>query len=1014
LAVRTCAQCGQENPEGARFCYACAAPLGSEAPAGVRKTVTVLFCDLVGSTSLGDRADPELLRELMSRYHAELRAILERHGGSVEKFIGDAAMAVFGIPQAHEDDALRAMRAAAEMRDAVGRLGLEARIGVNTGEVVAAQGETLVTGDAVNVAARLEQAAKPGQVLLGEGTHALVRQALRDEPVEPLVLKGKAEPVPAFRLLELLPDVPAFTRPIGAPFVGREGELDTLERTLARAVAERTPQLATIIGPPGIGKSRLARELIGRSRARVLVGRCLSYGEGITYWPLAEVVAQVGDIRSSLGDDADAGLAASRIAAALGAGGTASSSEEIAWGFRKLFEALARDQPLIVVLDDIHWAEPTLLDLIEYVSTFARESPLLLLCIARPDLFEVRPAWAAPRPNAALVTLEPLAEEETKRLVEELREVPDQTKARIVEAAEGNPLFIEQLVAMQAESGNGELEIPPTILALLAARIDRLAPEERAVLERASIEGRLFHRGTVAELLPESARARAGGHLLTLVRKEFIRPDRSELPGDDGFRFGHILIRDAAYDSVPKRVRAELHGRFADWLETKLGAAAPGEILGHHLEQAHRYRVELGSDDEQTRELGRRAALRLAAAGRDAHARGDDRATCSLLERATELLPGGDPELAPLLALLGGSAYEARDTPTALQILRRAQKAAAATAQRGVELRARMDELAILVTASPGEQSAAFLAEAEAAIDELTRLDDAESLARAWRVLINIGFLRSSFALVEEASRHLLECARRTGIRREEVWAVRGLAAALTYGPAPVEQAIERVEQALADFPQERAGEDHLAMLYAFAGRHDDAEVAMERSRRVRKELGQDLDHAWLALDLGWMALLAKRPERAEPELRAAAKVMEAAGELGGLSQVAVILAEVLYRLGRDREAEEWAMRGERTAPAEDVQSQAQWRSIKAKLLARRGKADEAMRLSAQAVELIRRTDDLSFPGDCLADRGEVLRLLGRPREARAVLEEALAVYERKGIVPSIERTRALLAEIPA
>jgi len=295
--MQVCAQCGRGNPEGARFCNACAAPLAAEAPVEVRKTVTVLFCDLVGSTTLGDRTDPELLRELMARYHAELRTILERHGGTVEKFVGDAAMAVFGIPHVHEDDALRAVRAADEIRAAVERLGLEARIGVNTGEVVAGNGETLVTGDAVNVAARLEQAANPGEILLGDGTHALVRDAVRAGPVEALALKGKPEPVPAYRVLELLPDIPAFARTIEAAFVGRDDELESLERTLARAIDERSPQLATIVGPPGIGKSRLARELIQRTQARVLVGRCLSYGEGITYWPLSEIVSQLGDVQ---------------------------------------------------------------------------------------------------------------------------------------------------------------------------------------------------------------------------------------------------------------------------------------------------------------------------------------------------------------------------------------------------------------------------------------------------------------------------------------------------------------------------------------------------------------------------------------------------------------------------------------------------------------------------------------------------------------------------------------------
>jgi class 3 adenylate cyclase/tetratricopeptide (TPR) repeat protein len=1008
-----CAQCGQKNPEGARFCNACAAPLAA-APAGVRKTVTVLFCDLAGSTSLGDRADPELLRELMTRYHAELRTILERHGGTVEKFVGDAAMAVFGIPKAHEDDALRAVRAAAEIRDAVGRLGLEARTGVNTGEVVAGQGETFVTGDAVNLAARLEQAARPGEVLLGEGAHALVRHAVQDEPVEPLALKGKAEPVRAYRLLELLPDVPAFARPIDAPFVGREDELEILERTLARAIGERSPQLATIVGAPGIGKSRLARELIQRSQVRVLVGRCLSYGEGITYWPLAEVVSQVGDVRAALGDGGDSELAAARVAAAVGTREVAASSEEIAWGFRKLFEVLAREQPLTVVLDDIHWAEPTMLDLIEYVSTFAQDAPLLLLCIARPDLFERRPAWATPKPNATLVTLDPLAGEETETLVEELRELSGETKARIVEAAEGNPLFVEQLVAMQAESGNGELEIPPTIQALLAARIDRLEPEERAVIERASIEGRLFHRGSVAELLPEQARPRVGSHLMTLLRKELIRSDRATVPGDDGFRFGHILIRDAAYDSLPKRLRADLHERFADWLEARLGADAPGEILGYHLEQAYRYRLELGSEDEHAGKLALQAGRLLAEAGRRARERSDTAGTCSLLGRATDLLTDGDPELPSLLTLLGSATFDAAKLRPALEILRRAQRAAAAAGQRGAELRARMNELYILIFGDPEQQTGAALAEAEAAIAELQQLDDAAALASAWGVVAQVGNMRIDDALWKEGAGHALECARRAGLRREAAEATRTLVAALAYGATPVEEAIARAEEALADFPEERPGEVLLAMLYAFAGRAREAERAIELRRHTLLELGQRMQHARHSMHVGWISLLAERPERAEQELRAGAELLDAAGERAWLSTVAAVLAEVLFRLERDDEAEEWTQRSEQAASPEDALSQAMWRSTRAKVLARRGEAEQAVRLSAEAVEQARRGDNLHLFGDCLSDRAEVLRLLERGDEARPFLEEALAAYTRKGIVPSIERTRTLLAEIPA
>ena len=1003
-----CAQCGQDNLQGARFCSACGAALGSEAPAGIRKTVTVLFCDLVGSTSLGDRADPELLRELMGRYHAELREILERHGGTVEKFIGDAAMAVFGIPQAHEDDALRAVRAAGEIRAAVPRLGLEIRIGVNTGEVVAGDGETLVTGDAVNIAARLEQAANAGEALLGDGTHSLVRHAVRAEPVEPLAVRGKAEPVVAYRLLELLAEVPAFTAPIGAPFVGREEELGRLERTLNRAIDERSPQLATIVGPPGIGKSRLARELIHRADARVFVGRCLSYGEGITYWPLAEIVSQVGDATSIVDDD----LVRQRIEAAVGAG--EASAEEIAWGFRKLFEALGQERPLIVVLDDIHWAETTLLDLVEYVATFAQDARLLLLCLARPDLFEFRPAWAAPKPNATLLTLEPLAGDETETLVEELRHLTEETKARIVEAAEGNPLFVEQLVAMQAENGDGALEIPPTIQALLAARIDRLEPEERSVIERASIEGRLFHRGSVQELLPEQARAGVGGHLLTLVRKEFIRPDRSQLPGDDGFRFGHILIRDAAYDSLPKRLRAELHERFADWIDSRLGHEAPKEILGYHLERSYRYGVELATDDDHVREVALRAGRLLAEAGRAADARGDSAATCSLLERAIDLLPEADSDLPSLLALLGSATFEAGDLRRAVEILRRSQAAAAVTGQRGVELRARMSELGVLLIADPEQQADSALVEAQAAIAELEQLDDPESLVKAWLAVLYTGALRSDFALWQRSATECLEIGRRAGMRRVSVEAAEWLSAPLALGPMPLGEATRQAEQLLADFPAERPSEYHLAVLYAFAGRHAEAKEAIERSRQRLLELGQRTLHAQMSINATLIALLADEPARAEHDLRDAAEVLEAGGETGGLSTVTALLAEVLCRLGRDEEAEDWTRRSEWATKPDDVLSQALWRSARAKGLARRGEVAEALRLSAEAVDWARRTDGLPFLGDTLAARGEVLRLLGRADEARPVLEEALAVYERKGIVPSIERTRALLADAAA
>ena len=401
---------------------------GSEQAREVRKTVTIVFCDLVGSTALGERTDPEVLRELMSSYHATLRVILERHGGTVEKFVGDAAMAVFGIPTVHEDDAERAVRAAVEMREAVMELGLSVRMGISTGEVAAGTGETLVTGDAVNVAARFEQAAEPGEILIGAQTERLVSGLVRAEAIAPLQLKGKSDAVPAFRLIEVLPDVPAFTAPIDAPFVGRVEELAALRAACAQAVEERVPQLCTIVGPPGIGKSRIVREFLAgeRGRARVVIGRCLPYGEGITYWPLGEIVRQVGgdqprDAIAQIVGGTEGSLVADRLAGAISLGPAGGSPEEISWAARKLVEALAQDGPLIAVVDDIHWAEPALLDLLEYVATFATGVPLLMLCTARPDCSRRARAGQIPGETRRSSASSRWAKDEAESLIDALR-----------------------------------------------------------------------------------------------------------------------------------------------------------------------------------------------------------------------------------------------------------------------------------------------------------------------------------------------------------------------------------------------------------------------------------------------------------------------------------------------------------------------------------------------------------------------------------------------------------------
>ncbi len=713
----TCGSCGRDNPEGFRFCGFCGAAL-AERPRGteVRKTVTIVFCDVTGSTSLGERLDPESLRKVMTRYFDEMRRVIERHGGTVEKFIGDAVMAVFGVPVVHEDDALRAVRAAVEMREALAQLNKElerdrgvtiaSRIGLNTGEVVAdASGgnQTIATGDAVNVAARLEQAAAPGEILIGPETYRLTRDAVTVEPVEPLALKGKSEPMPAFRLEAVALGAEGIARRFDTPMVGRERELRVLRDAFEGAVRDGACSLGTVLGPAGVGKSRLIQEFLAGlgANATALHGRCLPYGDGITYWPFVEMLtgaAGIGDLDGP--DEArekltalvegtpDASVVVERVAQLLGLAGAAGAAEETHWAVRKLLEAMARRRPLVVVVDDLHWAEPSLLDLVEHIADWSRDAPMELVCTARPELLDARPGWGGGKMNAISFLLEPLDDEESDAMMANLlgrTTLPKDARARIRDAAEGNPLFIEQMVAMMVDDGllvaheegwavEGDLtglSPPATITALMESRLDRLSDEERAVIERASVEGKVFHRAAVANLCSDELRTSLNAHLMALVRRDLIRPDTSLFAGDDAFRFRTILIRDAAYQRMPKETRAELHERYANWMEAAAGdrLAEFDEIVGHHLEQTYRLRSELGPLDGGAASVARRATDHLVSSAARALDRGDMAAVSNLLSRALELSAPDSPERAAIMADLGQALERGGELDRAAQIL---------------------------------------------------------------------------------------------------------------------------------------------------------------------------------------------------------------------------------------------------------------------------------------------------------------------------------------------------------
>jgi class 3 adenylate cyclase/tetratricopeptide (TPR) repeat protein len=998
--VSVCAACGYEIPEGAKFCPECGSPVApASAPREQRKTITVLFCDVAGSTALGESSDPEALRSLLARYFERMKEIVERHGGSVEKFVGDAVMAVFGVPVVHEDDALRACRAAVEMRDALPELGIRGRIGVNTGEVVTGTEERLATGDAVNVAARLEQAAEPGEVLVGAETVRLVRDAVELGDERMLDLKGKAEPVAAYPLLAASGEA---QRRFDTPIVGRQRERRALDDAWERVLSERSCHLFTILGSAGVGKSRLTAEFLSSlADVPVIRGRCLSYGEGITYWPVVEAVLQL-ERRPS-----DA-RAAAAIASLLGETEEPATADEIAWAFRKLLEESA---PVVCVFDDLHWAEPTFLDLVDHVADWSRDAPILLVCIARPELLDRRPTWSGGKLNATTVLLEPLTSEETDELIERLLggvDLDEALRGRIRGAAEGNPLFVEQMLAMVAESPNGDVIVPPTIQALLAARLDQLDASERGVLERGAVEGKIFHRGGVEALAPDEADVTT--KLMALVRKELVRPDRTQLPGDDAFRFRHLLIRDAAYDGLPKSARAELHERFAAWLQEHGSELIElDEILGYHLERAHRYRVELGLGGEETDELARRAATRLAAAGERALVREDVGAAVALLERACELTLVEKRPLELELALIRARA-DSGDLAGAIAAADELAARARDAGDRPRELRALLarGKVAHLAEAAIGDDERALV---EEALKVFQALGDDAGLGAAWALAASAELSALQWRAMAAAADRAVEHAERAGDLVLLADATMHCAPPRLYGPTPVEEALAWFEASGDAAPYIPAMQGQLE---AMRGNIEAARRLVAESRRRAAELGQHLWAAGASMNEAEIELNAGDPERAAEVALEGVTELERLGEQGWLSTVAGWAAEALYRLGRDDEAWDLTETAERAGAPDDVITQMLILQVRAKILARRGELAEAERLAREAASWAEPTDALEEKANSYRDLAIVLSAAGKSEEALAALARAYEWYGAKGHTAGVARVEKLRSELAA
>ncbi|MDQ3957886.1 MAG: AAA family ATPase, partial [Actinomycetota bacterium] len=929
------------------------------------KTVTVLFTDMVDSTALGERFDPESLHRVMQEYFRAIRSVIETYGGSVEKFIGDAVMAVFGVPALHEDDAIRAVVAAVALHQAVGEVSarlereagvsIEIRTGINTGQVLAEMSGDPVgglVGDVLNVAARLQQAAEPGQILIGPETQLLTKDLVRSEPLTPLSVKGRTGTVAAHRLIEVLPGEGARPRRLQTPIVGRDREVQLLQQTLDRVLEDRTPHLFTILGAPGVGKSRLVAELVAGSHddALVLGGRCLPYGEGITFWPLIEIVQQAAGITSDdAPEDARAKIAASvaghgatpaaeqddlpavaeRVAQVVGLPGAGGTTEELFWAVRKYLEALARQRPLLLVLDDVHWAEPAMLDLIDHLGDSAGEVPLLIVCMARLELLELRSTWGGGKMNSSSLVLGPLKEDDCRTLVSTLLDesvAADEIAAAVFRVADGNPLFVEETVAMLVDDGllkqdDGRwtaaqelstVSVPPTIQALVSARLDRLSGDEREVVGMAAVMGKVFVSRAVADLASPAVGARVEDVLGRLTRKQLVAPEEAEFAGSPEYSFRHLLIRDTAYEHLPRLTRAAIHERYADWLVDVLGErlAEYTEIVGYHLEQAHLYQMQVGVATGSRTELAVRAGERLAEGGRRAAGRHDFGAAVKLISRAAGLFEAGSPQRLEVLPDLGLALYEAGDYARAGEVLDEAITLAGHLGDTRTQARCRLYQETLRIHRDPQVNTEESRLVAEACIGVLSQLEDDLGLSYAWDLLAychdSAGRSAAALASLRRAIHHAEETGNVPRIANER----RALIRSIAWGPCPAGDVVPQAKDLLhwsrahGDRWSEARALLSLAQAHAMLGELAAARSYVASYKAVCEDVGLEFVSAYGAFESSEVELLAGNAAAAERELRAGVQFLERKGEKATLATLLALLADVLYARGRLEDAE--------------------------------------------------------------------------------------------------------------
>ena len=1045
----TCGRCGEDNPSRARFCLACGGELAQVRHA--RKIVTLLFADIVGSTRLAAAMDSEAFSRLVGRFFAEMRAVIERHGGTVEGYAGDEIIAAFGLAVAHEDDAARAVRAACEMQArlaemnhelaSVWRTRVEVRIGINTGEVALgdAADEHNVLGDPANVAAGLEKAAEPNAILISESTYRLVRNEVDTTGPLTVPLKGKPAPVTGYRVVGLR-EAPAEPR-IKSALVGRDAELLLLQQSFELVVANSTSQLITVLGEPGVGKSRLVDELVGQieTRASVFSGRCLPYGDAITYWPLVEVVEQAAGVTGSdvpdevrakllrlVGDRPNADGIVDRISQLLGAAETPASREEIFGAVRRFFEVLAATNPVLVIVDDIHWAEALLLDLIEHVVGASRTSPLLFLCIARPELLDSRPTWGGGKPNATSLLLHPLGEPESEELLVNLVRHPlsDALRKRVLDTAGGNPLFIEETVSMlidegrvgaqtQGDDDEEALPIPPTIHALLTARFELLADVARRALQLGAVMGKVFPAAALVETLGSDAATGLGA----LSQKDFILAVGERFADDDMYMFRHLLIRDAAYQQMPKAERANAHEWYAGWLRRVLAdrLSEYEEIIGYHLEQAHLYLVELGTEQKRAVELGALGAEVLNSAGVRALHRGDLTAAAKLLGRAGDLLPPEHPKRAVLLAELGAILQDQGELEAARRVLDDALALAALSKDAVTDARVRLGLVRLEFFTAPAVEGDKVRAEAETCLTILEAAEDYAGAASACYLLSLVDDSLGHSSDAEGWSRRAITLA-----ERAEDWARVSIYRAVllrsrSWGATPLDKVIEEAEDLLAwgrDNDHLRAVIAALRALgrsRAALGDFARASEATAAYRDICTELHLDMYWAWGVLDRADSAVFEGDLERAEGDLRESMRILESNREVGVLASVLAELANVVVARGDLEEAERTVAYAAELASTDDFHAQVGWRRAAAKIALQKGDHDTAERLAREAVEIATETEDLVTAARSLTDLARILAASGGESEAAARLDQARSLCERKGVRLDVVRLDAYM-----